>query len=404
MRHTFNLMTKLRAIEMAEETGNKRKTARIFKVDPAQIRRWLKNKEKIREIALQNPRKLTVHSGPKLQHLELENIIYSWILEQREEEMPVSTADIIDRAVYLQPDFKHGDEKKRIYWVYEFLKRRHLSVRTRTRVSQITNAAMQPVKRDFCRRIMTSYQSKIRDPKYLVNMDETAVYLNCTPNRTVHPTGEKTVAIMIGRSNPTRITVAVSVAMDGSKLPLFVIFRGKPGGRVEKSLQEIVPDGIVGCVQRKGWMDNTTMNIWYNKVYRPYIFDCTGESGLLLDDFKVHKNPDISELMSQDNANQYMIPPHYTGLLQPCDVGINKSLKERLKKKAANWRREKHNLLLPGEKLPCPKRKDVLIWLKEIWDEFPVEIVKNSFTGSGYYFEDGIDYSGETESESDSDD
>ncbi len=46
----------------------------------------------------------------------------------------------------------------------------------------------------------------------------------------------------------------------------------------------------------------------------------------------------------------------------------------------------------------------MLIWLKEIWDEFPVEIVKNSFTGSGYYFEDGIDYSGETESESDSDD
>ena len=60
--------------------------------------------------------------------------------------------------------------------------------------------------------------------------------------------------------------VAVSVAMGGSKLPLFVIFKGKPDGKIEKSLDEILPDSIVGCVQRKGWMDSVTMNIWYNNV------------------------------------------------------------------------------------------------------------------------------------------
>ena len=31
---------------MAEETGNKKKTAKKFNADPAQIRRWLKNKQK----------------------------------------------------------------------------------------------------------------------------------------------------------------------------------------------------------------------------------------------------------------------------------------------------------------------------------------------------------------------
>ena len=67
-------------------------------------------------------------------------------------------------------------------------------------------------------------------------------------------------------------------------MPLFVIFKDKPGGKIEKSLDEILPDGIVGCVQRKGWMDNVTMNIWYNTVYRPYIAGFDGESGLLLDD------------------------------------------------------------------------------------------------------------------------
>ena len=82
-------------------------------------------------------------------------------------------------------------------------------------------------------------------------------------------------------------------------------------------------------------------------------------------------------------------------------MGTNKHLKSRLKKAAANWRREQHKLLESG--ISSSKRKDVLNWFKEIWDKFLVEVVKNSFTGSGYYFEDGIDYSAETESESDDD-
>ena len=84
--------------------------------------------------------------------------------------------------------------------------------------------------------------------------------------------------------------------------------------------------------------------------------------------------------MNQDKTNRYMIPPHYTGTLQPCDVGINKSLKERLKKEAANWRQKQHASLSAGDTIRSLKRKDVLEWLQKIWEKFPVEIVKNSFS------------------------
>ena len=92
-------------------------------------------------------------------------------------------------------------------------------------------------------------------------MDETAVYLNCRPTRTVHPTREKTVAANIGGATSSRFTFAVSIAMDGTKLPLFVIFKGQRGGKQEKSLNQIVPAGIIACVQAKGWMDNYTMKL-----------------------------------------------------------------------------------------------------------------------------------------------
>ncbi len=209
------------------------------------------------------------------------------------------------------------------------------------------------------------------------------------------------MSIMIGGTSSARFTLAVTVAMDGTKLPLFVIFKGVPGGRVENSLPTILSEVVIGYVHRKGWMDNRTMSIWYDNVFKPYVSECTGHSGLLLDDFKCHKNSDLQEAMDEDNANLYMIPPHYTGLLQPCDVGINKPLKDRLKKRVSAWRREKHASLQPGQLLPSRTKKEIVRWLKAIWEEFPIQIVKNSFRGSGYFFEDTIDYSGETESESD---
>ena len=57
-------------------------------------------------------------------------------------------------------------------------------------------------------------------------------------------------------------TLAVTVEMDGTKISLLVIFKGKLGGSVDKQLPEIVPRGIIGCVQKKAWMDNRTMQIW----------------------------------------------------------------------------------------------------------------------------------------------
>ena len=79
------------------------------------------------------------------------------------------------------------------------------------------------------------------------------------------------------------------------------------------------------------------------------------------------------------------------------------SLKDRLKIAASDWRRERFDNLHPGDKLPAPKRNDVLNWLRTIWEAFPPSIVQNSFTGSGYYYEDNVDYSGDTESDSEAD-
>ena len=68
-------------------------------------------------------------------------------------------------------------------------------------------------------------------------------------------------------------------------------------------------------------------------MYKPYISSNTAELGLILDDYICHKDAELMESMKQDNTICILIPPHYTAVLQPCDVGINKSLKDLLKRK-----------------------------------------------------------------------
>ena len=172
--------------------------------------------------------------------------------------------------------------------------------------------------------------------------------------------------------------------------------KAKTGGKIEKSLDAISPVGIVCGVQEKTWIDTTMMNLWYRKVWKPYVSNANSESALLLDDYVCHKTDKLGRQLSDVNTTRIIKPPNFLSCVQSYDVGINKFMKDRLKKIATNWRRTQHALLIPGGLIPTPKRKDILEWLKKIWDEFSTEIVQNSFIGSGYVYENNVHYSGAT--------
>ena len=90
-----------------------------------------------------------------------------------------------------------------------------------------------------------------------------------------------------GSTANKRCTGCVTIAADGSKLPLFVIFKGIDNGRIAKELHSIMPDGIYGCTQEKGWMDNRVMEIWKEKTWKPYV-ENTQNYALLLDQMESH--------------------------------------------------------------------------------------------------------------------
>lgn len=86
-------------------------------------------------------------------------------------------------------------------------------------------------------------------PPMFVNMDETAEYFEAKPKSTVHPSGANTIPIRCTGSSNQCLRAYVTVASDGTKLSLFLNFKGKPHGRIEVTLHHILPEGVFACCE-----------------------------------------------------------------------------------------------------------------------------------------------------------
>lgn len=79
-----------------------------------------------------------------------------------------------------------------------------------------------------------------------VNMDATAVFFKAEARTTIHHTVARAVSIRVSSSNNKLMTASISVASDVTKLPLSLIYRGKPNGIIEKILKKLLPTSIFG--------------------------------------------------------------------------------------------------------------------------------------------------------------
>ncbi len=96
---------KIRIVEIAENSGNIRNTARKFKVQPSQIRQWRKNIQEIRIQAETSPGKLTLNHGPKLENSNLEDVVYQWVIDQRKAELAFLRKILSTKHYLLTPRF-----------------------------------------------------------------------------------------------------------------------------------------------------------------------------------------------------------------------------------------------------------------------------------------------------------
>ena len=119
-------------------------------------------------------------------------------------------------------------------------------------MSQYTTQESVAEKAQFAQSNMTLVHMNGINEYCCLNMGEPAVYINSNHNYTTNERGAKTVSLRRGSTANEISAFCLTVAADGSKLPLFAIFKGTGNDRTAKGLLSIIPDGIYGCTLEKG--------------------------------------------------------------------------------------------------------------------------------------------------------
>lgn len=254
----YTVKEKVTIVQEAKTAGL-RPIAAKYNLTPSTLAGWMKT-----DFSKQrNPGGRLSGGGRKISYgQDVDSKIISWVLEQREQQIPVSGEMIMAYAkTSVQPQFPNFQASRG--WLDKFMKRHHLSLRSRTSMAQKLPSDLEDK--------VTSFHQFVKDQRreneydYIINMDETPAYFDVVPSKTVDITGKKTIKIRTTGSDKRHLTVILAVSSCGSLLPAIVIFKGK------RELRDIrTPTNVLVRVQEKGWVDENMMIDWIRQVLRPF--------------------------------------------------------------------------------------------------------------------------------------
>jgi len=128
-------------------------------------------------------------------------------------------------------------------------------------------------------------------------------------------------------NDKNRVTALIGVTASNELLPLFTVLKGK---KIPREVQALEDGDLFVVSNSSAWITEETFMIWIQKIWRPHASQ-SPRSLLILDRFRVHMKQSVLNQFNDLNTDVLFVPPGLTFYVQPCDVYINKGLKERVR-------------------------------------------------------------------------
>jgi hypothetical protein len=207
-------------------------------------------------------------------------------------------------------------------------------------------------------------------------------------SKTLEVKGKKTIHARASTTDTKRVTLAATVTASGKMLAPFLIFKGKPNGRIAtREFATFPSEGEYAC-QDKAWMDEVRMHEWVAKVLKPWKnhrdanYPSAEPPLLILDAYRVHQMGSVVNRIQMMGIEVLHIPAGCTYLCQPIDVGINKPIKCGLRGKWESWMVNEEGIA--DGRAKEPSRKMIAEWLVEVYNNIPEEIGRNAWKKREY--------------------
>ncbi len=297
-------------------------------VSIANLSRWAE--QKINKVdpmdSLFTKKKKAVHPGLFSQLIAIEEPLLRYIFKLRKQGQTIDMFVIMLRALYITPEFREKSFIARCSAEKQFCYAHSMTYRMGMQTLQRPPAEIESEALNFMRFMRQIVFGSNCDRRYILNMDQTPVYFLMNAKHTLELIGKKTVHIRTSSDDTKQVTIAVTIAAVGTVLPLMLIFKGQPGGRIEKTDFATYPATHHYQCQANEWMDEVCMIVWVNEVLGPYVATAPDDVVplLVLDSYQCHKMASVVQMIQELGVEVKHIPEGCTPLCQPVDVGFNK--------------------------------------------------------------------------------
>lgn len=212
-------------------------------------------------------------------------------------------------------------------------------------------------------------------PNQIWNLDESSLSIDPSKSRIVGERGESSSRVIStsGRENTTFVLAANAA---GGRAPPLIIFKAKNIWDQWKAPPDKEYPGTAYAATPNGWMETGVFKNYFEKVLIPALGD---ERPVLViyDGHSTHVSLDLVETALAKDITILKLPAHTSDQLQPLDVSVFKSFKQKWDQTVATWQRQ--NI---GQKLPKSLFSQ---FLGETWINVSDDVVISGFRKSGIF-------------------
>ncbi|CAI7854870.1 unnamed protein product [Closterium sp. NIES-53] len=220
------------------------------------------------------------------------------------------------------------------------------------------------------------------DLPWILNADQTPLWLEMPSERTVEEVGSRSVPVRSGGYQKERVTVMLACTASEEKLKPWVFFKRKtiPKGDF--------PSDIHVGVHPNGWMDADGVIEWLDGAVKPYINPKFGvrprKALLVLDLYRGHLTPEVKKKFGELNLVPAVIPAGCTSEIQPLDIAVNRSFKAAVRQLYQEWfEREGVDTLTKKGNIKKRPVELTLKWISAAWKSVPKELIQRAFLTCG---------------------
>ncbi|CAI7837100.1 unnamed protein product [Closterium sp. NIES-53] len=301
-------------------------------------------------------RRMSRESGRSSWYRDMEAEVYWRFLAHRKKCLAVSIARLQKWSHEVMKELHPGEKwagSQR--WTQRFRRPWNLTTRAKTRVGQKLSSNCATKVKNFWTYVRHSRRQYKIDLPWILNVDQTPLWLEMPSERTVEEVGSRSVLVRSGGYQKEWVTVMLACTASGEKLKPWVFFKRKTVPKGD------FPSDIHVGVHPNGWMDADGVIEWLDGAVKPYI------------------NPKFGL-----NLVPAVIPAGCTSEIQPLDIAVNRSFKAAVRQLYQEWfEREGVDTLTKKGNIKKPPVELTLKWISTAWKSVPNELIQRAFLTCG---------------------